>query len=155
MKQRSLFSKPKAEPPKPKPVQKKPVVRSEGNVKVEKNDRFTQPFLEKMKLKNPDDIKIYEDIQRHRLQLLIWSKLYYDMDTTIVEDRVFDKVGKELVQLQAQYPEISKIVAYAEEFEDWDASTGFHLPLQDPWVCWKANRILNKDRRSGNGKRTG
>lgn len=155
MKQRSLFSKPKTEPPKPKPVHKKPATRSECNVKVEKNDRFTQPFLEKMKLKNPDDIKVYEDIQRHRLQLLLWSKLYYDMDTTIVEDRVFDKVGKELVQLQAQYPEISKIVAYAEEFEDWDASTGFHLPLQDPWVCWKANQLLNKDRRNGNGKRTG
>lgn len=147
MKQRSLFSKPKQEPPKPKSVPKNFMNPPVGNV-GEKNDRFTQPFLEKMKLKNPDDVKVYEDIQRHRLQLLIWSKLYYDLDTIIVEDRVFDKVGKELVILQRDYPEISKMVAYYEEFKDWDASTGFHLPLQDPWVCWKAQQILGQKRRN-------
>ena len=149
MKQRSLFSKPKQEPPKPKSVPKNfmnPPVSEVG----EKNDRFTQPFLEKMKLKNPDDIKVYEDIQRHRLQLLIWSKLYYDMDTSIVEDRVFDKVGKELVILQRDYPEISKMVAYYEEFKDWDASTGFHLPLKDPWVCWKAQQLLGQKQKRRN-----
>ena len=143
MKQRNLFGKPKQEPPKSKSPSKNfmnPPARNNG----ETNDRFTQPFLEKMKLKNPDDIKIYEEIQRHRLQLLIWSKMYYDMDTSIVEDRVFDKVGKELVILQRDYPEISKMVAYYEEFKDWDASTGFHLPLKDPWVCWKANQLLKK-----------
>ena len=115
-----------------------------------KNDRFTQPFLEKKRLKNPDDIKIYETIQRHRLRLLVWSKLYYDMDTSIVEDRVFDKVGKELVVLQRDYPEISKMVAYHEEFEDWDASTGFHLPLKDPWVCQKAQQLLEQKQKRRN-----
>ena len=152
MKQRSLFSKPKVEPPVTKPEKKKPVVHSEVTNQSGKNDRFTQPFLDKMKLTDPEDIKIYDDIQRHRLQLLIWSKLYYDMDTTIVSDQVFDRVGKELVQLQADYPEISKIVAYAEEFKDWDATTGFHLPLDDPWVCWKAETALDRDRRYGHGK---
>ena len=119
MKQRSLFSKPKVEPPVTKPIKNKPVARSEVKNYSGKNDRFTQPFLDKMKLKDPEEIKIYEDIQRHRLQLL-------------------------LVELQARYPEISKIVAYAEEFKDWDASTGFHLPLNDPWVCWKAQQVLKK-----------
>lgn len=143
MKQRSLFSKPRQEPPKPKFVPKNSINPSVSEV-FEKNERFTQPFLEKMKLKNPDDIKVYENIQRHRLQLLIWSKMYYDMDTSIVADRVFDKVGKELVILQRDYPEISKIVAYYEEFKDWDASTGFQLPLKDPWVCWKAQQLLEQ-----------
>lgn len=143
MKQRSLFSKPRREPPKPKFVPKNSINPSVSEV-FEKNERFTQPFLEKMKLKNPDDIKVYENIQRHRLQLLIWSKMYYDMDTSIVADRVFDKVGKELVILQRDYPEISKIVAYYEEFKDWDASTGFQLPLKDPWVCWKAQQLLEQ-----------
>lgn len=147
MKQRSLFSKPKQEPPKPKSVPKNFMNPPESEVS-EKNDRFTQPFLEKMKLKNPDDIKVYEDIQRHRLQLLIWSKMYYDLDTSVVEDKVFDKVGKELVILQRDYPEISKMVAYYEEFKDWDASTGFHLPLKDPWVCWKAQQLLGQKRRN-------
>lgn len=145
MKQRSLFSKPKSESPKPEP--KKQVTRSESKKNVENNPRFTQPFLEKSKLTNPDDIKVYEDIQRHRLQLLIWSRLYYEMDISIVTDQVFDRVGHELVDLQAKYPEISKKVAYAEEFEDWDASTGFHLPVRDPWVVFKAQQILKLNNR--------
>ena len=149
MKQRSLFSKPKQEPPKPKSVPKNSMNPPESKVSA-KNDRFTQPFLEKKRLKNPDDIKIYETIQRHRLRLLVWSKLYYDMDTSIVEDRVFDKVGKELVVLQRDYPEISKMVAYYEEFEDWDASTGFHLPLKDPWVCRKAQQLLEQKQKRRN-----
>ena len=144
MKQRNLFSKPKTQPA---PV-KKPVAPRSGFPKtVEINDRFTQPFLEKFKLTNPSDIKVYETIQRHRLRLLVWSKMYYEMDASIVSDQEFDKVGKELVKLQADYPEISKIVAYAEEFADWDGNTGYHLPLRDPWVCWKAEQILRLQER--------
>lgn len=142
MKQRSLFSKPKNDLPKQAPVVNN--ARSESNQNVELNIRFTQPFLEKQKLKSPDDIRIYEQIQRHRLQILIWSKLYYHLGTNTVTDFTFDKVAHELVDLQAKYPEISRIVAYAEEFEDWDASTGFHLPLDDPWVCQKAYEQIRK-----------
>lgn len=143
MKQRSLFQKAKSKQSPPKPVSKN-FMTPPQDVTGAKNDRFTQPFLEKMKLKKPEDIRIYEQIQRHRLQLLIWSKMYYEMDTSIVDDRVFDKVGKELVVLQRDYPEISKIVAYYEEFKDWDATTGFHLPMDDPWVCWKARQLLKR-----------
>lgn len=146
MKQRSLFSKPKSDPPKPAQPAKK--VRSEVKKRVEdKNDRFTQPFLEKMKLTDPEDIRIYELIQRRRLQILVWSRMYYELDTSVVTDREFDKVGHELVKLQHDYPHISKIVAYAEEFADWDASTGFNLPLQDPWVCWKTEQLLKSSNR--------
>lgn len=144
MKQRSLFSKPKLEPLKPKSKsENRQVCRTEDIT----NDEFTQPFIEKSRLKNPEDIKIYELIQRHRLRLLIWSKMYYDLDVSMVEDSVFDKIGKELVILQKDYPEISKIVAYYEAFKDWDASTGFRLPLKDPWVCSKALQILEQRRR--------
>lgn len=146
MKQRSLFSKPKSDPPKQPQPEKK--VRSEVKKKVEaKNDRFTQPFLEKMKLTDPEEIRIYELIQRRRLQILVWSKMYYDLDVSIVSDREFDNAGKELVKLQHDYPHISKIVAYAEEFADWDGNTGFHLPLRDPWVCWKTEQILKSNNR--------
>lgn len=75
--------------------------------------------------------------------------MYYELDTSIVTDREFDKAGHELVKLQHDYPHISKIVAYAEEFENWDASTGFNLPLQDPWVCRKTEQLLRmNDRRN-------
>lgn len=140
MKQRSLFSKPVSE--SPKPVPKKPAPRSESRKSVETNPRFTQPLLEKQKLSNPEDIKVYELIFRRRLQLLIWSRLYYELDVSVVEDSEFNAKGRELAELQKTYPEISKMVAYAEEFEDWDGSTGYHLPLRDPWVCSKAEQIL-------------
>ena len=151
MKQRSLFSKPKSDPPK-KPVSKKPVDRSFVGSVIGSNRRFIQPFIDKQKLRDSTDLKIYEEIQRYRLRLLIWSKLYYDMSVSIVSDQVFDTVGRELVRLQSEYPEISEIVAYAEEFKNWDASTGFHLPLNDPWVCEKAKQILDIDRRRRNGE---
>lgn len=150
MKQRSLFLKPKSEPPKSTKSSKD--VKSEINKCVETNCRFTQPFLEKEKLTNPDDIKIYELIQKRRLQILVWSRMYYELDTSVVTDREFDKAGHELVKLQHDYPHISKIVAYAEEFDGWDASTGFNLPLKDPWVCQKTEQILNLNRRNGYGR---
>lgn len=145
MKQRSLFSKQKPEPPKP--VQPTKAVRSEKRKRVDWNDEFTQPFIEKAKLTNPEDIKAFELIQRRRLQILVWSRMYYELDTSVVTDRDFDMVGKELVRLQEQYPHISKIVAYADAFEGWDASTGYNLPLRDPWVCWKTEQILRINKR--------
>lgn len=147
MKQRNLFSKPVS--PSPKPAPSKPIPRPETRKNVDKNWLFTQPFIEKSKLTDPGDIEVYELIQRRRLQLLIWSRLYYEMDESLVSDREFNEKGRELADLQKKYPEISKMVAYADEFEDWDGSTGYHLPLRDPWVCSKANQILRiHDRRS-------
>lgn len=138
MKQRSFFSKPKTDTvtPSAKPCSVKPCTL--GPV----NPRFTEPFAHKGKL-SEEDVKVYERIQRSRLCILIWSKLYYDFNINLVSDDVFDRVGRELQHLQSQYPEISKIVAYAKEFEDWEGGTGFHLPLRDPWVCSKAQQILD------------
>lgn len=89
-----------------------------------------------------EELPIAELIQRRRLQMLIHSKLYYDMDTNLITDRQFDEWGRELVQLQRDNPNIAKRICFAEAFKDWDASTGAFLPLQDEWVCRKANQIL-------------
>lgn len=151
MKQRNLFSKPKSDTQKSNQVSENNVSRSNCS-KYVVNERFTQSFRLKSTLTKSEDIKIYEEIQRHRLQILVWSKLYYDMDTSVVSDNTFDQVGKELVRLQAEYPEISRMVAYADEFENWSGNTGFDLPLQDIWVCTKARQILDIDRRRRNGK---
>lgn len=151
MKQRNLFAKPVSSSPKPDP--KKSAPRSESRKKVDANWMFSQPYVEKSKLTNPDDIRVYELIQRRRLQLLVWSRLYYELDASVVPDSTFNEKGRELADLQAKYPEISKMVIYAKEFEDWDGSTGYHLPLRDPWVCSKANQILRiHDRRNEDGK---
>lgn len=88
------------------------------------------------------DLVIADAIQRRRLQMLVHSKLYYDMDTSLITDKQFDDWGKELVQLQKDYPDIASKVCFAKAFEDWDASTGAFLPLQDPWVIRKAQQLL-------------
>ena len=90
-----------------------------------------------------EELPIAELIQRRRLQMLIHSKLYYDMDTNLITDKQFDEWGRELVQLQRNNPDIAKRVCFAEAFKDWDASTGAFLPLQDPWVVRKAQQLLN------------
>lgn len=93
-----------------------------------------------------EELPIAEIIQRRRLQLLVHSKLYYDMDTNIITDKQFDEWGRELVQLQKDNPDIAKRICFADAFKDWDASTGAFLPLQDPWVIRKAQQLLNINR---------
>ena len=77
------------------------------------------------------DLEVAELILRRRMQMLVHSYIYYKMDMNLISDREFDMWGKELVQLQADYPEIAEQVEYADAFKDWDASTGFHLPANE------------------------
>ena len=93
-----------------------------------------------------EELPIAEIIQRRRIQMLIHSKLYYDMNTSLITDKQFDEWGRELVQLQKDYPNIAKRICYAEAFKDWDASTGAFLPLQDPWIIRKAQQLLTINR---------
>lgn len=90
------------------------------------------------------ELQIAELIQRRRLQLLVHSCLYYEMNTNLVTDRQWDLWAKELVQLQQQYPAVSENVIYYNAFKDWDASTGAFLPLKDPWVVRKAQQLGGK-----------
>ena len=86
---------------------------------------------------------IAELIQQRRLQLLIHSRIYYKLNYNIIDDRTWDKWAKELLQLQTDYPDISKQVIYYEAFKDWDASTGAFLPLDDEWVVKKARMFYS------------
>ena len=72
-------------------------------------------------------VSIKEQIQRRRLQLLIHSYIYYELNNNIISDTTWDKWAKELVKLQQQYPEESKQVKYYELFKDFDGNTGYHL----------------------------
>lgn len=82
-------------------------------------------------------------IKRRRLQLLVHSCIYYGMDFNLIDDHTFDKWSDELVQLQTQYPDISKQVEWYDAFKDWDGSTGAFLPLNDPCVISKAKYLLS------------
>ena len=87
--------------------------------------------------------KIKDLIQRRRLQLLVHSCIYYEMDSNIIDDKTWDTWARELVQLQKDYPEESKDAVWYDAFKDWDASTGAFLPLKDEWVIRKSKQLLS------------
>ena len=88
-------------------------------------------------------MRIAELIQQRRLQILVHSCIYYEFNFNTVSDGVWDSWSKELVKLQAAYPDISKQVIYADAFNGFDGSTGFDLPIHDEWVKHKARQIMN------------
>lgn len=81
-------------------------------------------------------------ISRRRRQLLVHSIIYYQMNDNIISDYTWSQWAKELVELQEKYPDIAKLCVYSEAFEDFDGSTGFNLPLDDPWGVNKARQLL-------------
>lgn len=86
--------------------------------------------------------KIKAKIKQRRAQMLIHSCLYYDMNTNIVSDDTWQTWAEELSKLIGEFPELNKIDRFDSYFEDWDGSTGHHLPFDDPWVQDKAYQIL-------------
>lgn len=144
--QRTLFSKPNKE-------------RNKNTIKVKQKKLFdTKPNKENKAVKtqfrrayaqyygwNNKEAKIYELIQQRRLQLLVHSRIYYVLNNNIISDKQFDEFAKELVQLQKDYPQISKDVIFYDAFKNWDGTTGFDLPLEDQWVVQKANQLLRRN----------
>lgn len=53
--------------------------------------------------------------------------MYYELNTTLVSDKMFDANAQQLVGLQSSYPQDAKKSAYWYVFNDFDGSTGFHL----------------------------
>lgn len=88
------------------------------------------------------DLEIAELIQQRRLQMLVHSCIYYELNKNIITDKQWDEWARELRTLQKHYPDIAKEVMWFEEFKDWDASTGAFLPLKDEWVYTKALQLL-------------
>jgi len=90
---------------------------------------------------------VAKKIQRLRLMILVHSRLYYKDGISIIQDQDFDSLGYVLKDLQERHPRESRIIVYYEAFKDWDGTTGYHLPLTDPWVVRKAEKILDIHRR--------
>ena len=51
------------------------------------------------------------------------------MDDNLISDSTWSAWATELEELQKKYPDIAAKVPYAEEFKDFDHSTGMNLPL--------------------------
>lgn len=85
---------------------------------------------------------IAEKIRQRRLQLLVHSFIYYDLNENIVSDDKWSQWATELVYLQNEYTEISKNVIYYDTFKNFDGSTGFDLDYRNPDIMNKAYRLL-------------
>ena len=84
---------------------------------------------------------IEEKIKQRRLQMLVHSYIYYELDKNIVSDAQWSGWAMELVKLQNDNPIASKKVIYYEQFKDWDGNTGAFLQY-DKSIKEKANYLL-------------
>lgn len=82
-----------------------------------------------------------EKIKQRRLQMLVHSYIYYELNKNIIDDTTWDKWAMELVQLQRENPIASKKADYYEQFKDWDGSTGAFLKFDDK-TKKRAERLL-------------
>ena len=89
-----------------------------------------------------DHEEIAELINRRRRQVLVHSVIYYNLDDNIVSDSQWSLWAKELAELQDKYPNIAKSCWMADEFEGFEGSSGYDLPLDDPWANAKARYLL-------------
>lgn len=88
--------------------------------------------------------KIAELITRRRRQILVHSIIYYRMNDNLVSDSQWAKWALELEDLQREYPDIAEDCPYADAFEGFDHSSGYNLPLDDPWGVRKAKQLLER-----------
>ena len=84
-------------------------------------------------------MNIQDRIKQRRSQMLVQSYIYYVMNDEIVTDTKWQEWADHLVELQEEHSE--PIGFYDVEFEDWDGTTGYHLP-HDHWVLKIANRLI-------------
>lgn len=90
---------------------------------------------------NDEDYKIACKIQQRRLQILVHSYIYYELNTNVVDDSTWSTWGRELGILQDSFPDIAKKVPYDKMFKGFDGSTGMNLKY-DTWVKNKAQQLL-------------
>lgn len=106
---------------------------------------LNKPYLVKnYEIFDGEDLKIADRIQRLRYQILVHSCIYYKLHTNLVEDYQWDRWARELVELQKAYPHISEKVRLYDAFADFDASTGFDLPIDEEWVIRKAKWLIER-----------
>lgn len=88
------------------------------------------------------DKDLKERIKRLRSIMLINSCIYYEMNDNIISDVRWQELANELADLQDKHPEHCKIDWFDQDFQRWDGSSGYHLPLRHPWVYGKAAQVL-------------
>lgn len=64
--------------------------------------------------------KILGEIEGLQRFFLIHSYLYYELNTTVVNDKIFDRNCRRLIQLQSEYPNVGRY---------WDKTNGLDHSL--------------------------
>ena len=103
-------------------------------------------FVTKAKFKTEESYRVACKIQQRRLQILVHSYIYYELDDNIVSDSQWSSWAKELCIISKAYPDIAEKVIYADQFEDFDGSTGMDFTY-DKWIENKAKLLLNCQRK--------
>lgn len=111
----------------------------EPEEKIAVVEDLKKPLYER--ITDEQELRIAEKIQQRRLQILVHSYLYYELDTNLVDDNTWASWAKELVTLQNSYPDIAKRVIYHEAFVNFDPSTGQGLPYNDEQIVKIATRL--------------
>ena len=92
--------------------------------------------------------EIRELITRRRRQILVHSIIYYKLDDCIVSDNQWAEWAVELEELQNDYPDIADECPFADAFEGFEHSSGYNLPLDNPWGVRKARYLIDlRDRK--------
>jgi len=87
---------------------------------------------------------IASKILQRRYQMLVHSYIYYDLNDSLISDNDWMEWANELVYLQKEFPEVACQVKYADEFKNFDGSTGFNLDYRKPNIISFAHQLLNE-----------
>lgn len=60
-------------------------------------------------------------------RILVHSILYYEMNTSVISDQLYDDLGKQLIWYKRRSPNEFALSSYYEIFEDYEGSTGYYL----------------------------
>ena len=97
-----------------------------------------------------EEARVAELITRRRRQILVHSVIYYRLNSNVISDAQWSEWAVELENLQKQYPQIAAQCPYAEEYEDFDHSSGYNLPLGDPWANHMADTLVKTHQKKSN-----
>ena len=89
---------------------------------------------------NPKQGSVAELIKRRRLQVVVHSCLYYELNNNLISDDKYDTWAIELEKLMKDNPGVYSD-RFDSAFKSWDSSSGFDLPIRDPWVYSTAMRL--------------